>query len=150
MNSWRTTLMNGKYNIEQIRRGIFQEDSLSPLWFALVLNPLSSMLASSESGYHEDMHTKISHLFYVNELQLYAKNSQQLTSSLEMVKAISDSLRMNLELGKCAVINTTGGKISEIQNKKFMDKITTFNSLSKNENYKYLDIQPRAIETTEL
>jgi hypothetical protein len=50
MSSWRTTLhvrtesSSYKTNELPIRRGIFQGDSLSPLWFCLALNPLSRML----------------------------------------------------------------------------------------------------------
>ena len=57
MEKWKTKLqVKNKSQIletEQIttRRGIFQGDSLSPLWFCLALNPLSYLLNNSSRGF---------------------------------------------------------------------------------------------------
>jgi hypothetical protein len=53
MTFWRTTLNlsinNTKLKSEpiQIKRGIYQGDSLSPLWFCLAINPLTNLLNST-------------------------------------------------------------------------------------------------------
>ena len=44
-----------KTRIMQIRRGIFQGDSLSPLLFCMALNPLSTELNRTGCGYRMSM-----------------------------------------------------------------------------------------------
>jgi len=59
MKKWKTTSMKmlstGRKRLEinevRIKRGIFQGDTLSPLWFCLALNPLSRMLKNERDGY---------------------------------------------------------------------------------------------------
>jgi hypothetical protein len=57
MTFWRTTLNlsinNTKLKSEpiQIKRGIYQGDSLSPLWFCLAINPLTNYYILNSSGY---------------------------------------------------------------------------------------------------
>jgi hypothetical protein len=36
---------------ENIRRGIFQGNALSPLWFTMAINPLSTLLNATQYGY---------------------------------------------------------------------------------------------------
>ena len=55
-----------------IRSGIFQGDSLSPLLFCIALAPLSNLLNSSSYGY-KIQEGKLNHLFYMDDLKTYAK-----------------------------------------------------------------------------
>ena len=72
MNDWKTnmTLVHEKGTMEtgpiNIKRGIFQGDSLSPLLFTMALNPLSRELNKTGYGYQLDKDTKINHLFYLD------------------------------------------------------------------------------------
>jgi hypothetical protein len=58
MTFWRTTLNLSINNIKlksepiQIKRGIYQGDSLSPLWFCLAINPLTNLLNSTGYGFN--------------------------------------------------------------------------------------------------
>jgi hypothetical protein len=100
MTSWRTTLHvcteSSSYKTDELpmRRGIFQGDSLSPLWFCLALNPLSSMLRTSGYGYivKRRPNVSISHQFYMDDLKLYARIPDQLQSMFALVKSFSDSI----------------------------------------------------------
>ncbi|KAG6459255.1 hypothetical protein O3G_MSEX011287 [Manduca sexta] len=57
----------------RIKRGIFQGDSLSPLWFCMALNPLSTLLLDSGLGYRLRRGSEpISHLLYMDDLKLFA------------------------------------------------------------------------------
>jgi hypothetical protein len=90
-----------------IKRGIFQGDSLSPLWFCIALNPLSRMLRSSGYGYilKKNPDLRISHQFYMDDLKHYAKNPDHLTSMFEIVQGFNDKICMEFGLDKCAVVH---------------------------------------------
>ena len=66
--------MPGDININS---GVFQRDSLSPILFCVTLIPLSKLLNNTGYGYKID-DNKINHLFYMDDLKLFAKNYQQL------------------------------------------------------------------------
>ena len=54
-----------------IRRGIFQGDSLSPILFVLCLIPLSALLNGMGDGYKlGKYHGKINHLLFMDDLKL--------------------------------------------------------------------------------
>ena len=65
-------------NVE-IRRGIFQGDSLSPYFFVLSMVPLSLVLRKekfrSEFG---DKKTRINHLLFMDDLKLFATSNDQI------------------------------------------------------------------------
>ncbi|CAH2016975.1 unnamed protein product [Acanthoscelides obtectus] len=80
MSKWKTRLCLNTPDSQidagevSIKRGIFQGDSLSPLWFCLALRPLTSLLNSQEKGVKiaEDG-TQLSHLWYMDDLKLFAE-----------------------------------------------------------------------------
>ena len=76
-----------------INSGIFQGDSLSPILFCVTLIPLSKLLNNTGYGYkiYDDI---INHLFYMDDLKLFAKNDEQLRGVLNIVKEISNDIRM--------------------------------------------------------
>ena len=86
----------------RIKRGIFQGDSLSPLLFTTSLNPPSKELQKTGYGYQLDEQTKINHLFYVDDLKLYGTSDKQLTGLINTVKNVSDGIKMEFGLDKCA------------------------------------------------
>ena len=73
MKTWRINLTAndeclGKVNI---RRGIFQGDSLSPLLFVLALFPLSMILRKVSAGYEMKKDgCRINHLLFMHDLKL--------------------------------------------------------------------------------
>ena len=88
MRIWKTTLgksstakntMNAKdINIDS---GIFQVDSLSSILFCVALIPLNKLL--NNTGYdHKIYDNTLNHLFYMDDLILFAKDDQQLQSLL--------------------------------------------------------------------
>lgn len=148
MSQWRTSLrVNAtriKYVTEKIKiaRGIFQGDSLSPLWFCMALNPLSQMLRSSKYGYvlARNPIQKVHHLFYMDDLKLYATNIEQMQGLLELVSTFSHSIQMEFGLEKCAYVHVKGGQMQESENLKLMDE-SEFAPLQTGEKYKYLGIK---------
>lgn len=146
MSSWRTTLSvtgtTGTYRTGEIpiNRGIFQGDSLSPLWFCIALNPLSNMLNRSTYAYAIDDHAKLSHLFYMDDLKLFARGQQQLEGELEIVRNFSEGIRMKFGLDKCAAVHVRRGKLVESQDITLADG-SQIRDLGAENTYRYLGIQ---------
>lgn len=145
MSTWRTTLTvrhkTISYQTEMIKitRGIFQGDGFSSPWFCVALNPLSSMINRSAYGYAIDQHTTLSHLFYVDDLKLYARGRKQLEGQLELVRKFSGDVGMSLGLEKCATVEIKRGKLARQQNIQLVDG-REIKSLAIEESYKYLGI----------
>jgi hypothetical protein len=67
----------------KLQCGIFQGDSLSPLLFCLCLIPLTEQLNGLNTGYEENTtKTKISHLFYMDDLKLIAKSEEEIQKQI--------------------------------------------------------------------
>lgn len=153
MSSWQTSLLVGNaknsYSVDgiNVNRGIFQGDSLSPLWFCLALNPLSRMLNKSTHGYALSKQFKLSHLFYMDDLKVYASSREQLRGSFEIVAAFSEAIKMEFGLDKCAIVHAERGKMVASENMELLDG-TEISTLPPGETYRYLGMQ-QALNTDE-
>ena len=116
MSQWKTnmTLVHKERVLEtgpiRIKRWIFKGDSLSPLLFTMSLNSLSQEFQKTGYEYQLDEQTKISHLFYVDDLKLYGTSDKQLTGIINTVKNVSDDIKMEFRLDKCAKASFKRGK----------------------------------------
>ena len=79
-----------------ISSGIFQGDSLFPILFCAALIPFSKLLHNTGYGYK--IYDNINDLFYMDDLELFAKNDQQLQGLLNIVKQFGDDIRMEFGL----------------------------------------------------
>ncbi|XP_078348127.1 uncharacterized protein LOC144633190 isoform X1 [Oculina patagonica] len=144
MKCWKTTLhlnhAEGSITSRSIniKSGIFQGDSLSPLLFCLALAPLSSLIKASTYGYEVQGKT-ISHLFYMDDLKTYAKSDSQQTGLLNIVKTFSDDIKMEFGLDKCAKAAFKGGKLTETFDLQ-LDTDTCIKELDQENTYKYLGV----------
>ena len=87
MANWKTVLTSNQKVLEivEIKRGIFQGDSLSPLLFVSIMIPLSLIIRDTRAGYQlKKEGCKINHLLFMDDLKLYGKNKQ--TNSLELLR----------------------------------------------------------------
>lgn len=143
MKNWRTqlrvTLGGETITTEEIpiRSGIFQGDALSPIWFILSLNPLSWALKSTGIGYElksEQQKYTLNHLFYVDDLKLYAGSEQALNRLIEIAERFSDDIRMKFGLDKCAKLIALKGKSKTYADLQEEHEIKYLNK----EMYKYL------------
>ena len=78
MNKWKLELTynGGSLGSVEIRRGIFQGDSLSPLLFVLCMIPLSLILRKVKFHYEfGDKKLRMNHLLFIDDLKLFAKSS---------------------------------------------------------------------------
>ena len=69
-----------------IRRGIFQGDSLSPLLFVLCMVPLTWLLRRTKAGYEcNNKGFKLNHLLFMDDLMFFAKSKNQIDSLVQTV-----------------------------------------------------------------
>ena len=144
MSKWNTSLFLShdagitKSHPLKIKRGIFQGDSLSPLLFCISLIPLSNELNNAESGY-KIYDQIINHLFYMDDLKLFAKNDEQLEGLLTTVKQFSNDICMDFGLDKCAKATFLRGRLAKTSSIS-LDPDTTIRELDPEEMYKYLGV----------
>ncbi|KAI5743538.1 hypothetical protein M8J77_019336 [Diaphorina citri] len=148
MQNWKTTLRITTINETitsqpiEIRNGIFQGDSFSALWFCIALNPLSNMLKRSKRGYNIKStitEVTIDHLFYIDDLKLYAKNKDDLEYNLQLTKTFSNDINMTFGLDKCKTCSIIKGKIQE-QEGFTLEEGEKIEALEQEEDYKYLGL----------
>lgn len=145
MRTWRTqmSLFHSEGFIQTneitIKRGIFQGDSLSPLLFCIALAPLTNMLNSERVGFEIDETHKVNHLFYMDDLKLFARDEAQLKRALVTVKQFSNDIGMEFGLDKCATAVYKRGKLFKSQNIQ-VDERTSIRNLENGEPYKYLGV----------
>lgn len=144
MGMWETNLFlshsNGILSSPgmKIKCGIFQGDSLSPLLFCMALMPLSKLLNQTGYGY-KIFDRRINHLFYMDDLKLYASNDNELEGLLKTVKAFSDDIGMEFGLSKCAKATFKKGKLKKTKN-VVLDDDSVIKELDQEGTYKYLGV----------
>ena len=65
---------------------------------------------------YETNKRKINHLFYMDDLKLYAVNDEQLKKLLGIVNTFSNDINMELGLDKCANATFIKGKLTKTSN----------------------------------
>ena len=114
MKSWRTTLMSNGQNLGDvnIRRGIFQGDSLSPLLFVVSLIPLSVLLRKTKGKYQFSKEGEsINHLLFMDDLKLYGSDERQIETLINTVRVFRDDLPMEFGLKKCGLVVMKRSKV---------------------------------------
>ena len=92
MKNWKLRLASNGLDLCGIdfNRGTFQDDSLSPLIFAICMIPLSFLLRKIKASYEwSRKEFKLNHLLSMNDLKLFGKSDEQLDSvaqCFELVK----------------------------------------------------------------
>ena len=120
-------------------RGIFQGDSLSVLLFILAVNPLSFLnkLKGYKMGSSSNRNTNITHLFFVDDLKLYASNLREATKLPDLVTAFSDDVRMKFGESKCAYLKIEKGLIKQSAQNLEINNVC-IKPIKEGESYKYL------------
>ena len=91
MEKWKVMLCSSEVEIKQ---GIFQGDSLSPLVLVLALIPLSLIVRKAKGAYKfSESKEKINHLFFMDDLKLYSRNEKGL-DSVQTVRVFSEDIGM--------------------------------------------------------
>ena len=86
---------NSEFGEVEIKRCIFQGDSLSPL-FVLALIPLSFILRKAKAAYEfSESKEKINHLLFMDDLKLHSRSEKGL-DSVQTVRVLVKILEWTL------------------------------------------------------
>ena len=130
MKTWRIKLTAGGKSLAErkIQRGIFQEDTLSPLLFIIALMHLNHILRKCTAGYKlSGSQEKINHLMYMDDIKLFTKNEKALETLIHTVRIYSQDIGMEFGREKGAMLVMKIGKRHTTYGKELpnQDKITT-------------------------
>ena len=124
----------------EIKLGIFEGDSLSPLVFVLALILLSLILRKVKAVYEfSESKEKINHLLFMNDLNVYSRSEKGLDSLVQTVHVFSEDIGMEFGIEKCATLVMEKGKILKSVGIELPDD-KVIKSLQEGESYKYLGI----------
>lgn len=153
METWQTQLyIDGNCaGSVPVRRGIYQGDSLSPLWFCLALNPLSTMLNKRNKGYEiGDSGQKISHLIYMDDIKVLGSTKEEIRHLLQQVETFTQDTSMEFGLQKCRVNGLYKGKWQKQEGHTIAidaEDPKVIEAMDREETYKYLGVlQAKGIE----
>ena len=107
MEKWKVMLCsrNSELGEVEIKRGIFQGDSLSPLVFVLALIPLSLILRKSKEAYEfSESKKKVNHLLFMDDLELDSRSEKGLDSLVQTVRICREDIGMEFGIEKCAML----------------------------------------------
>ena len=101
LGQWKLLLRSNGEDLEEVdvKRGIFQGDSLSPLLLVLSIIPLSLILrkvnARIERGKKEYM---LNHLLFMDNFKLFSKSEEQIDTLEITVHVFSTDIGMEFEM----------------------------------------------------
>ena len=109
----KTILTNSGTRLAEvnIRRGIFQGDSLSPLLFIVAMIPMTRVLETMEVRYQlKKGVSRINYLMFTDDFKLFVRGTLVLT-----VRIVSSDIRMEFGIEKCALVNIQRGKVTRTE-----------------------------------
>ena len=105
-----------------VKKGIFQGESLSPLLFVLSMVPLSLILKKVNACYKwVKKEYKLNHLLFMDDLKLYAKSEEQINTLVRNVYVFSTNIGMEFGIKKCGILTMKRGKIVKSEEIKLPD-----------------------------
>ena len=118
MQQWRLSLMANGEDLGEVnvKRGIFQGDSPSPLMSVLSMVPLSLILKKVNACYKwGKKEYKLNHLLFMDDLKLYAKSEEQTNTLARTVYVFNTDIGMEFGIKKCGILTMKGGRIVKVK-----------------------------------
>ena len=121
-----------------IRRGIFQGDSLSRSLFVICMIPLNHVLHKAKARYTLGGGEKTKYLLFMDDLKLYGKSENEIKGLVSTVEVFSQDIGLEFGIEKCGVIIMNRGKFKSTGWKELpsAEKIKEI----EEDGYKYLGI----------
>ena len=142
MEKWIVMFCAGNSELGEvdIKRDIFQGDSLSPLIFVLALIPLSLILRKAKAAYEfSGSKEKINLFLFIDDLKLYSHNEKGLDSLVQTICVFSEIIGMEFGIERYAMFVIEKGSIVKSVGIELPDN-KVIKSLQDGESYKYLGI----------
>ena len=131
---------NSELRKVDIKRGIFQGDSLTPLVFVLGLIQLSLILRKAKVAYEFfGRKEKINYLLFMDDLKLHSRIEKGLDSWIQTIRVFKVDIGMEFGIEKYAMFVKEKGKIVKSVGIELPDG-QVIKSLQEGESYKYLGI----------
>ena len=136
MSQWKVDLWSG---CDRLGSAAIQGDSLSPLLFVMCLIPITMVLRKADAAYllGDPERTRLNHLWYMDDLKLFARSEKGLHSLLHTVYTCSQDIGMRFGVSKCATHTLRRGKYAASEGVQLPDD-TAIRSLEPEESYRYL------------
>ena len=104
----------------------------------MAMIPLSLILRKANSGYLFKDKTKINHLIYMDDVNLFGKNKIKVKDLMNTVRVFSEDICMEFGIDKCATVVVRRGKLDKENNDLVLSNDAIIKSLDENTSYKYL------------
>ena len=95
-----------------VKGGLFQRDSLSPLLFVSSMVPplliLGKVSANNKWGKKE---CKVNHFLFMDDLKLFSKSKEQTDILVRIAHAFSANIEMEFRMKKCKILTMKRGKV---------------------------------------
>ena len=114
MDQWKLSLTSNGENLGEVdvKRGIFQGNSLSPLLLVLSMVPLSLILRKLNASYEwGKKEYKLNHLLFMDDLKLFSKSEEQMDTLVRTVYVFSTDIGMEFGMKKCRILTMKRGKV---------------------------------------
>ncbi|VDL87673.1 unnamed protein product, partial [Nippostrongylus brasiliensis] len=134
----------------EIRKGIMQGDTLSPLLFCIAIMPISDWLRTHVAPYQTATASgrgamgpmRLGHIFYMDDLKVYTKTFADLVKAKEGIQKIANQIGLRMNPTKCAMKSLN----SENTGRGGMDDIPLLGASSL---YKYLGAEQNLLTSFE-
>ena len=113
MTNWNANLISCREYLPNVNitRGMFQEDSFSPLLFMICMTVLTHILRKLKSGYSLKNGERLNHLLLMNDLKIFAKSELEVNGLVSTVQKLSNDTGMEVGIKKYGVIELKSGKV---------------------------------------
>lgn len=101
------------------------------------------MLNRSVYGYLIEEQTKVTHLFYMDDVKLDARGRRQLEGLLELVRRFSENIGMTFAIKKSDTIEVRRGQVVETDDSDVLFHGQVMLSFRTEDRYTYLGIQQK-------
>ena len=98
------------------QRGIFQEDTLSPLLFVIGVIPLRRTLRKINAGYQigKGQHKHINYLLFMDDLKFDGNSEKQAERLMNTVRIFLKGITMEFGISQCAHVTVKAGELVSV------------------------------------
>ena len=115
MPNWKTKIASSGARLAEvnIRRGIFQGHSPSPLLFIVAIIPMTRVPERMEIGYQlRKGGIRIHHLTFMDDIKWFGKVTKEIDTLVQAITIFSGDIRVEFGIEKCALFNIQRGKVT--------------------------------------